>query len=138
MWWMSRRCRGWLLLSVWFCLGGCGGKYDLQRVEGTVTLKDGMPLANLRLMFECEQPRISARAATDESGHYRVGTLETGDGAPAGRYRVVVAEPPNADPDTVPTPRVHSKYSRFDTSGLEFTVEKGNNTFNIQLDPPES
>ena len=122
-------------LGVWFCLCGCGGKYDLQRVEGTVTLKDGMPLANLRLMFECEQPRISARAATDESGHYRVGTLETGDGAPAGHYRVVIAEPAPPDPDDPPPRRFHSKYSRFDTSGIEFTVSEGNNTFDIQLDP---
>ena len=66
MWWMRRCCPGWLLLGVFLC--GCGGKYDLHDVEGTVTLKDGTPLADLRLMFECEQPPISAMAATDVTG----------------------------------------------------------------------
>ena len=134
MWWMRRRCRGWLLLVLFLC--GCGGKYDLHGVEGTVTLKDGTPLADLRLMFECEKPRISVTAATDASGHYRVGTLKADDGAPAGNYRVVVAEPAPADPDKMRPRRIHSKYSRFETSGLEFTVNEGNNTFDIQLDPP--
>ena len=116
--------------------GGCGGKYDLQRFEGTVTLTDGTPGSGLHLSFECDGTQASAQAMTDESGHYRVGILETGGGAPPGHYRVAVVEAEVLDIDRAPAPKIHSRYARFDTSGLEFTVEEGTNTFNFQLDPP--
>jgi len=115
---------------------GCGGKYDLQPVEGTVTLTNGRPGGpSLHLSFECDEPKISAKAITDASGHYQVGTLETGDGAPPGHYRVAVVEADVIVPNAVKPPPIHTKYARFDTSGLEFTVEEGNNTFDIQLEP---
>ena len=124
-----------VVLLVMAC--GCGGgKYDLQRMEGTVTLTDGTPGRGLHVSFECDAPLISAKAMTDESGHYRLGTLETGDGAPPGHYRVAVVEADVLDPDAVRPPRIHTKYARFETSGLEFTVEDGTNTFDIRLDPP--
>jgi hypothetical protein len=129
------RCWVWLLLWLFSC--GCGGKYDLNRVEGTVTLTDGTPGGPmLQMSFECDDPPLSAKAMTDASGHYGLGTLKKGDGAPAGHYRVGIVEGVVLDPRAEKPPHIHPKYARFETSGLEFTVEKGRNTFDIQLDPP--
>jgi len=126
----------WMLFVVFFC--GCGGKYDLQPVEGTITLKDGTPGGpRLRISFECDEPKLSAKAITDESGHYELGTLEKGDGAPTGHYRVAIVEGESMDPKAVPAPPIHKKYARFRTSGFEFTVKEGSNTFDMELDLPE-
>ena len=130
----TRRC-GWVWLLLGVCLCGCGGKYDLQPVEGTVTFKDGTPGGpGLRISFECKAPRLSAKAMTDESGHYRLGTLEKGDGAPTGHYRVGIVAREVLRPGEVRPPKIPIKYARFETSGLEFAVKEGRNTFDIQLD----
>lgn len=125
-----------LLLAVVTVAAGCGDKYTTYGVHGRVTLKDGTPLDAVRLTFELaeHQPPISATASTDENGAYELGILETGDGAPAGNYRVVVSEPGRFPEDPRPR-RIHSKYWSFETSGLEFTVKPEDNTFDIQLDP---
>jgi len=118
-------------------LCGCGGKYDTCPVSGKVTLNDGTPVDGVQVTFECRQPALTAVAVTDQDGNYRLGTVEAGDGAPAGNYRVTVVElPDEKDPDNPPPPRIHGKYRSFTRSGLEFTVKKGRNTFEIQLDPP--
>ena len=125
----------WLLLGVFSC--GCGGKYDLQPVEGTVTFTDGTPGGpGLQMSFECQEPLLSAKAITDESGHYQLGTLEKGDGAPSGHYRVAIVAREGLRPGEVRPPQIPTKYARFETSGLEFIVKEGPNTFDIQLDPP--
>ena len=125
------------VLLLPFLLSGCGGKYDLRPVEGTVTLTDGTPLTRLRLTFECQDPVLSARATTDEKGKYQLSTLTDGDGAPIGSYRVAIGDLPGDDPDDFRPSRIHSKYQSFDTSGLTFEVGDGDNVFDIQLDPPE-
>ncbi|MFH1922449.1 MAG: carboxypeptidase-like regulatory domain-containing protein [Planctomycetota bacterium] len=125
-----------LLLVPVFC--GCGGKHDTHRVTGKVALTDGTPLADVRVTFESQEAAISATAVTDEDGTYRLGTVKEGDGAPAGAYRVAVVELPGDDPDHPSPPRIHRKYGSFKTSGLKFTVERGRNSYDIELNSPDS
>ncbi len=126
------------LLSAFFVCG-CGGKYDTYPVSGKVTLSDGTPVDGVQVTFECREPALTAVAVTDEQGNYSLGTVGAADGAPAGEYRVTVVELPNdKDPDHPPPPRIHGRYRGFSRSGLEFTVEAGNDTFDIRLDPPDS
>jgi len=120
-----------LLLPI---LAGCGGKYTTYRVSGKVTLRDGTPLEGLSVVFQCQEPAITATGTTDAGGNYRLGTVEPGDGAPAGTYRVAVTEPQGDDPENPQPPRIDPKYGSFQTSGLKFTVEPGGNTFDIPLD----
>jgi len=112
---------------------GCGGPYKTYPAEGTVALPDGTPLAGLRVTFVSEQPAVSATGITDGDGHFVLGTIEADDGAPAGVYEVVVVEAARAD--LPPPSRIHARYARLETSGLQFTVEPQRNEFTLQLDP---
>jgi hypothetical protein len=117
-------------------LAGCDGKYKLYSVEGTVTLPDGTPLEGVHVSFDCQELGISATGMTDSDGRYRLGTIDAGDGAPTGDYRVAVVERDVIDIDEAPPPRISGKYGRFESSGLTFSVKEESNTFDIVLDSP--
>ena len=132
-------------LSAWFValagvvvIAGCGGTYDAS-IEGVVTL-DGKTVPTGLVMFHPLSVGPSAYALIDETGRYSVMTGRE-SGLPSGEYRVSVAanEPPaisqtatgGAPPPGKPiTP---AWYRTKETSGLQFKVEPGNNTFNIEL-----
>jgi 5-hydroxyisourate hydrolase-like protein (transthyretin family) len=127
------------LLLLWFPLlaacGGCGNKYHTLAVGGKVVFADGTPAAGVQVTFECQQPAVSATAVSDEQGNFRLGTLNEGDGAPAGKYRVALVEGESDDVDHPPPRRIHSKYGNPETSGLEFTVDQQHTHFEIKLVP---
>ena len=63
-------------------------------------------------------------------------------GALAGRYRVLVRPPPNPgrgedDPRRY-LPLIDPRYTRFETSGLEFEVRPGKNEFTIEVEKPRA
>ncbi len=117
--------------------GGCGGKYSSHPVRGQVTLEDGTPLDNVQITFQCDDPALTATAVTDSDGYYALGTVEEGDGAPAGTYRVAVVEQDDlTDPDTVRPARVAPRYTSLQNSGLEITVPS-NDGYDLKLAPPD-
>jgi hypothetical protein len=129
-------CWSVVVLTAALC-SGCRDGHGLNSVHGKVTRTDGSPLVKARVTFECDGPPVSATAMTDEQGEFQLGTYRVGDGAPAGRYRVALAEWRGDDADH-PVPRtIDPKYERFDTSALVFTVEEGQNSFAIQLKPAD-
>jgi len=131
-WWL---CRATLAVGL-VILAGCGSGFDLRSVSGQITLRDGTPLAGVRITCECPELRVSATAVTDEHGHFRLTTLDSGDGAPVGSYQVAVVDARGEDMDD-PTPiRIHARYRRYETSGLTFSVGDGTNEWEIRLDPP--
>lgn len=66
-----------------------------------------------------------------------------GSGIPEGTYTVTVTPPPveteeadgEADPVQPEHPQIPEKYHDFSTSGLEFTVGSGSQTFDINMEP---
>ncbi len=116
-------------------LAGCAGA-DRQPVIGTVTFGDGSPVEGVVVLFECDQPPVSAFGKTDANGDYRLGTSTTGDGAPCGDYRVLITVPGAANPDQAPQRLFHPRFGDFETSGLRYTVVGGENRFDIRLARP--
>ena len=88
-----------VLVTVVGC-GGGGEDIGAVPVEGTVTM-DGKPLAGAAVAFvgTTEGTRAAA-GVTDESGKFVLTTVEQGDGAIPGEYKVTVTktkgEPPSA------------------------------------------
>ena len=109
-----------VLLAALTC--GCGGKYKTYDVTGNVKFADGKPATGMCVTFECADPPISATGMTDTEGNFKLTTLAEGDGAPAGHFRAVISPPQLPDPDSPPPVRIHQKYSRFETSGLEYVA----------------
>jgi hypothetical protein len=120
---------------------GCGN--GLADVSGTVTL-DGAPLRggnDVRATVYFQPASGSGAAAVgilDESGRY---TLSTGseEGAAPGDYVVTFTATqiiPSKEPGGTPSGRriTDLKYANAKTSGLQFTVQSGNNEFNIPLE----
>src|SRR5690349_20643726 len=91
-------CRGIIVLCGLLFLtsaGGCqrGPKWNLARVEGTVTKGDS-PLRGIQVVFLADVdagtqgPRASG--FTDEAGHYRLRTDIGEEGVVAGKHRVML------------------------------------------------
>src|SRR5262245_26572551 len=113
-------------------LGGCGsGKIPVYPVSGQLLVK-GKPAEGAFLVFhpkdgggpESKRPY----ATTDAEGKFNVSTYDTGDGAPAGTYKVTVVWRPvpkrTIDPEG--PDRLNGKYDAATKAGVpEVTVNKG-------------
>ena len=105
-------------------------------MRGKVTLPDGKPAAGSQVVFEGEQQgkKVSARGDVREDGSYELSTFKPGDGVPPGKYKVQVNPPPMVNAEGPYTLPFNSKYGSFETSGLEFEVQRGGkNEFPIQV-----
>jgi hypothetical protein len=113
---------------------GCGG--GLYPVSGKVTLNDGTPLTKGLVIFEGQEgdKKVTARGELQADGTYRLGTKRPGDGAPPGKYQVLIS--PQIDVDSPQDPPFDKRYTQFGTSGLTFEVTAGTNDFPIQLSRP--
>jgi len=115
-------------------IAGCGG--GLQPVRGTVTLADGKPAAGSQVVLEGgpEGKKIAARGDVREDGSFELSTFKPGDGVPPGKYKVRVNPPPMVNAEAAYISPFNTKYSNFETSGLEFEVKSGQrNEFPIQV-----
>lgn len=119
-----------LLLAL---LAGCGNQIQTYPVSGTVTLPDGRPLAGATVSMEAVDHSVSATAQTDAQGRFALSTLESGDGVPRGKYRALVLPPMSADPDQAAPMPFDPKYTRYETSGLEFEITGATDSLTIQL-----
>ncbi len=125
------------LAMVTIACCGCGGKYSTHSVKGQVALEDGVPLDDVQITFQCDDPAITATAVTDAQGYYALGTVEEGDGAPAGTYRVAIVEMEDlSNPDAVRPPRIANRYASLQGSGLTITVPSPEG-YDLKLAGPE-
>ena len=125
---------------------GCGPRHPAETnpVSGNVVFADGEPLATGGLIllesFEAEGQQFNARGEIQADGTFRLSTFDQGDGAVAGRHRVLVRakrdETDWFERGIVPRPVIDPRFENFESSGLEFTVEQGNNTFTVRVDRP--
>jgi hypothetical protein len=122
-------------------LSGCGGppvarstgmpQKETVKVAGAVRYRD-KPVANASLALRSADGAILARGRTDGAGRFAaLSTYGTDDGAPPGRYRVMVAvsgveeiapgvlapEPPGGFVSPIPP-----KYASLDSSDLEVEI----------------
>jgi hypothetical protein len=122
-------------------LGAAGCGRGLYSVRGKVTYPDGTPLTAGMVVFECQGTAnaVTARGELRGDGSFELGTQSPGDGAPPGKYRVLVA--PKYDPNAVDRPAapppIDRRYTEFSSSGLEFEVTPdGPNDFPIRVTRP--
>ena len=114
---------------------GCGGKQQRYQVAGHIVLDDGTPVVGASLSLESQDGTIHATAITNENGEFALGALKPGDGLPAGEYRALVMSAVDFDAANPPPPPFHSKYSRYQTSGLKFTIQADTDQLEIRLKP---
>jgi len=128
--------------GVLFLLGSVGCSSGLYPVRGKVTYEDGTPVTKGLVVFESSaaKPPITARGDIQADGTYQLSTFKPGDGAPAGKYRVLLSPREYENIDGLEGPRrppaFDKRYMDFSTSGLAFEVKAGSNDFPIQLARP--
>ena len=131
--------------AAYFATSGCGQKEEIPElvsVTGKVTFQ-GQPLANASISFvpadEDKESTLVVRphGQTDEQGQYELSWHGDHDGAPPGKYQVMVmAFKPNDndDEEIQPESLIPKKYNSPKTSGLNADVsEDGENVFNFDL-----
>jgi hypothetical protein len=120
-----------LLLAI-----GCGG--GMAQVKGKVKFKDGSDvsvLAGYTVTFESEDAKSSSIGEIGPDGTFQLSTLGQNDGAPPGKYRVVITPPGSSDPERPPPKsQIPAKYFNFDTSGLTAEIKPGRNTIELEVE----
>ena len=132
-------CLACLLLTV-----GCGSSGPSGTVSGTVT-NGGQGIA-AQVAFKSDTATVSG--VSDASGKFTLTTGET-ENIPVGKYQVAVSEVStdstmsDADYEALMSggakapkavSKIPAKYASFGSSGLEFTIVEGENTFDIPLE----
>ncbi len=127
-----------LLVGCFVFVMGCSKSDRLPtfKTTGTVKYEDGELIKEGTILFVAEG--LPSGRGIIRDGKYEIGTYEETDGAVAADFRVgiTVNPPEDYDPDAGRLRGVaKAKYSRPDTSGLEFTVEDADeNTFDVELE----
>ena len=108
-------------------LAGCGGSKTCS-IRGKVVYEDDQSvaeeLAGYTVTLESVEQDVSAAGIIRADGTFGVSTYEEGDGAVPGRHRVAITPPIQEVDGPPPEPLIDPRYAKFDTSGLEVTVEK--------------
>jgi hypothetical protein len=121
---------------------GTGCSSGRVPVTGTVKYPDGSPLEGGTVIAEAkiEDKNVTVQANVEADGSFELGGIQAGDGAFPGKYRAVVMPVALGDADLAAgkTPSVEGKYTRFESSGIEFEVTQGPNVVNITVTKPKS
>ena len=134
------------LLTLVFCCAGCGSKHTpTYPLSGKVVFEDGTPLGSGGIvLFESmateNNLKLNARGMIQPDDTFEMTTFEDGDGAVAGKHRVLVRAKRDQreyiESGIAPRPVIDERFERYETSGLEFTVEQGNNEYKIVVRRP--
>jgi hypothetical protein len=131
------RWAGGLVLVASAALAGCSGRsdalpaYQVYDVKGKVLLADGTPLSGglITLVPKGDLP-VSPSGEIGPDGTFSIVTGGSGQGAPAGEYKVRI-ETPQIPRAKNKKPLVPPKYNDEDSSNLAVTVRAESN----QLEP---
>ena len=122
-------------------LGAAGCGSDRYPVKGRVTYEDGSPLAEGNVVGETADgaTRVMVQGDVRPDGTFEWGTERPGDGARPGRYKVIVLPRGLGDSEVAEglQPDVDDKFTRYETSGIEFEVKAGRNELNITVTRPK-
>ncbi|MCA9184334.1 MAG: hypothetical protein R3E01_28540 [Pirellulaceae bacterium] len=127
---------GFLLIAVMGCRPS--DRLRTYPTSGRVLDADRKPLASGTVLFESVEHGLIARGQIGADGQVKLETYGDGDGAVLGRHRAVVIPGISANVDRDANSRrmapVHTRYTRFEDSGLEFEVrEAAENVFEFVL-----
>jgi len=123
----------WALLCP--LLLGCAQK-NIYPVHGQVVDPEGKPISGMKgaaIEFQSLEAKLSANASVDDNGRFHLTTDSPGDGAHIGKHRVAIIRP-YLGPETPAAHVIDPKYERFDTSGLEVTVEPKDNRIQLKVE----
>jgi hypothetical protein len=127
------------MLVTLACLPGCGG--GRYAVHGRVVYEDGSPLTEGIVVGETTEgeARVMAQGSVRGDGTFSWGTVRPGDGAIPGKYRVVVLPRAVGEAEAAQgmVPVVDPKFSKPETSGIDFEVKPGQNDLNITVTKPK-
>jgi hypothetical protein len=136
---LHREWLGLIVALVSLVAAGCGGNTTFP-VEGKVVFKDGTPLHGGLVMFELvgdDAAKTCARGDIQPDGTFRLSTFKRNDGALPGRHRVSVTQPlPKGRESELGKRIIHRRFEDYDTSQLEFTIERGKNQITIEVERP--
>jgi hypothetical protein len=125
-------------MAVLALVSGCSRSSFESTVAGTVTL-DGKTIGpGVTVFAPINDKRNPATGAIEPNGSYSLKTSRA-DGLAAGKYQVSVSVrelPKDFHPGDRPPPGkllIPEKYLSNTISGLEYDVEPGSNTINIEL-----
>lgn len=144
---LRSHCGSAIVLAILACLQGCGSDHPpTYPVSGKVVFEeDGKPLTTggvvlLESVVAGGLPAVNARGLIKADGTFELTTFEDGDGAVAGKHRMLVRAQRDSDDylkrGIIPRPIINPRFERYETSGLEFTVEEGNNEFKVVVQRP--
>ena len=129
------RRSAWALSTALAALvAGCGGEKipnvgSLYPVKGKVTLPDGKPLPNVKVLFSGP---VTSNANTESDGTFAL--KDEGTGLPAGDYKVSLQVAESKGAPKRPTLPFPPRYLDEDTSDLAATVKaEGPNDFDFKL-----
>ena len=131
---------------IMFMSSGCSEGPTVYPVHGRVVFDDGQPLTTGGSVFFDPVDggeggeKANARGAIMEDGTFEMGTYAAADGAYPGKHRVMVKaqrDPNNTfEGSVVPLPVIDRRFENYDTSGIEITVQAGDNELEIQIARP--
>jgi hypothetical protein len=139
---MVSRALRWWFVGIWVGLAvaglaGCGN--GNCPVHGRLEFEDGEPireLAGSSVTFTSEQLGVEARGEIQDDGSFRLGMKREDDGAPSGKYKVILTQPhPSPERQEHRRPVVDTVYEDPDKTPLEATVDRQHTDFTFKLKP---
>jgi hypothetical protein len=128
----ARQCVGLLLVSLTAVAGCNDGKIRRYPVNGAVNV-DSKPAAGAAVFF-CpvgdapELQKIRPMGVTGPDGKFQMTTTDRGDGAPEGKYKVLIMWPASGAPGQdgsiqMGPDRLHNRYMNLEKSELTVDVK---------------
>ena len=125
----------WALMGPALLLSGCNWD-GIYPVSGRVVDVAGQPipaLAGSQIEFEAVDGSSSSVGEIEADGSFQLTTLRRHDGAPPGKYMVLIARK-YIDPERAAPRVILPKYEDYATSELSATVEKKSNTIEFKVE----
>lgn len=135
--------RTWILAALALAASGCGEdgpKIPLFPATGRVVFGDA-PADGVEVRFfdaanVTDPDAPHPFATTDAEGRFELGTFEAGDGAPAGRYKVMLLWPEGPPGPGVPRDRLNRAFTDPSKSPFEVAVAEAATEFDpFVIDP---
>jgi hypothetical protein len=135
----ARLC--WVFVAALALVAGAGCGSGNYPVTGRVVYDDGTPVTEGTVVGESDTAagKVMVQGELSSDGSFELGTTKPKNGAPAGKYRVMVIVRALGDSEEAEGKQiaVDPKFSSYETSKLEFEVTSGPNEWKITVTKPK-